>query len=477
VSYQLWPWQDDSSELLVRGSGVLWHEMRVGKTRTVLHAYNRLLLAIAQCFDLVVVAPTTALSVWPEEAEAMGLDLPFVRLSGTKDKTRRLRINGRDMMGSWPEWAPRVFLINPEILPYWLGWFQENLRPERFALVADESHMYLRCATGQTQRYLAFDQLAKGTDHVWQLSGTWYVNSGMDVYWQLRPFGPGGDPFFFTKKACFKAPWKGEACGRCFACRYCHAVPNEFAQTGISYDGIRNERELWGKLSNVSIIREEDVRAIAIPDRFPVWVGDGAADWDSDVDLPDNLIDTLQQELVPVKIRLTEAYLNQLRAGELRHVERPGRPLIEHHEPVVIFGWHRAYTEGVARLLKAPLITGDTPARDRDRIRHEFATGKVPVLVGNLQSLGMGIDLSAARWFLFGEPRSDAALHYQAEARGRGPKQKAKTLRHAYLLVRGSVDGNVWKRRLQRGDAIERMYHAGREAGREAGGRYLEEER
>jgi len=116
--------------------------------------------------------------------------------------------------------------------------------------------------------------------------------------------------------------------------------------------------------------------------------------------------------------------------------------------------------------------------RDRDRIRHDFAAGKLPLLVGNLQSAGLGIDLSAARWFLYGEPRRDAALHYQAEARGRGPKQTAKTLRHAYLLIRGSVDATIWRHRLHRGEDIERFYTAGREAGREAGGgRYMEEVR
>lgn len=462
MSYQLWPWQSDSSEILVRGSGVLNHEMRVGKTRTTLHAYNRLLVQRQQRFDLVVVAPSTVLSVWPEEAEAMGLDLRFVRCSGTKATTRKLT---PDPSG-WPSWASRVYLINPDILPHWLGWFQDNLLIERFALVADESHMYLRCATGQTQRYRAFEALAKGTDHVWELSGTWFVKSGMDVYWQLRPFGPGGDPFFYTKKACFGAPWKGKACGRCFACRYCNAVPSAFADTGLMYDGIKNESELWAKLPNVSVIREEDVRSIAIPDRFPVWVGEGADDWDSDVDLSDVQINAAQIKLAPIKIRLTEAYIRQLREGEAPEPE-----------PIVVFGWHREYTEGLARLLGAPVITGDTPARERDQIRHDFATGKVPVLVGNLQAMGMGIDLSAARWFVYGEPYSDAAMHFQAEARGRGPKQKAKTLRHAYLLVRKSVDANVWKRRLDRGDAIERMYHAGREAGREAGGRYREEMR
>lgn len=475
MSYTLFPWQPRGADMLERTSGVLNWEMRTGKTRTTLHAHNTR-VNTGEARDMVVVGPSTALGVWPEEAEAMSLGLSFVRCYGTKDTTRRLV---PDPSG-WPDWMPRVYLINPEILPYWLGWFQDHLQVENFDLVADESHVYLRCATGQTQRYSAFDALSKGTDRVWELSGTWYVNSGLDVYWQLRPFGSGNNPFFYTKKACFKAPWADNrnerACGRCFACRYCHAIPNGFAQTGLSYTGIKNEGELWAKLPNVLALRESDIREIALPDRFPVWVGEGDADW-PDQDLPDSVIDAEQQALVPAKIKLTQAYLAQLRAGELAYVERPDRPLAEWHEPVVIFGWHRAYTEGLARVLGCPVITGDTSVRDRDQIRRDFATGKVPVLVGNLQSAGLGIDLSAARWFLYGEPRRDAALHYQAEARGRGPKQRAKTLRHAYLLIRGSVDATIWKHRLHRGDDIERFYTAGRDAGREAGGRYLEESR
>lgn len=451
--------------MLVRGSGVLWHEMRVGKTRTVLHAYNQLLnrrlAAGDRPLDIVVVAPATALSVWPEEAEEMGLGLRFIRCSGTKASTRKLT---PDPTG-WPVWAPRCYLINPELLPHWLAWFQDNLRVEQFVLVADESHMYLRCATGQTQRFRAFEALAKGTDHAWELSGTWAgsgTGSALDVYWQLRPFGPGGDPFYFTKKACFTRP----GCGKCFACRYCNAVPSAFAQTGIAYEGMKNERELLGKLPNVSVVRESDIRSIAVPDRFPVWVGELEGDWNPDVEMNNDDLDEAQRDLIPKKILLTDRYLGQLREGE---VPEP--------EPIVVFGWHRRFTEGLARLLNAPVITGDTSQAERDRIRHEFMAGRVPVLVGNLQSMGMGIDLSAARWFLYGEPRGDAGMHFQAEARGRGPNQKAKTLRHAYLLIRRSADETTWRTRLRRGDAIERMYHAGREAGREAGGRYLEEAR
>lgn len=467
MSYTLFPWQPRGADMLERTSGVLNWEMRTGKTRTTLHAHNVRVNA-GRARDLVVVGPSTALGVWPEEAEAMSLGLSFVRCHGTKDTTKRLVPDPT----AWPDWMPRVYLINPEILPHWLGWFQEHLTVEQFDLVADESHMYLRCATGQTQRYLAFDALSKGTDRVWELSGTWYVNSALDIYWQLRPFGAGNNPFFYMKKACFKRP----GCGRCFACRYCHAEYNAFAQTGISYTGIRNEAELWAKLPNVLALREEEVRTIALPDRFPVWVGEGDPDW-PDEDLPDSVLDAEQQALVPAKIKLTQAYLAQLRQGDLRPVSRPDRPLAEHHEPVVIFGWHRAYTEGLARVLNCPVITGDTSQRDRDRIRHEFMAGKLPLLVANLQSGGLGIDLSAARWFLYGEPRRDAALHYQAEARGRGPNQKAEVLRHAYLLIRGSVDATIWKHRLHRGDDIERFYTAGRDAGREAGGRYREERR
>jgi hypothetical protein len=451
--------------MLARGSGVLWHEMRVGKTRTVLHAFNELLNQ-GRARDLVVVAPATIRAVWKEEAEEMSLDLTWIDVNGTKDATKRL---SPDPAG-WPEGIPRCYLLNPELLPHWLGWFQQHLETERFALVADESHMYLRCPNGQTQRSRAFDELAKGTDFVWELSGTWYVRSALDIYWQLRPFGP-SEPFFYTKKACYKVP----GCGKCFACQYSHASYNAFSATNVAYNGITNEDQLLARLPMVSVVREEDIREIAIPDRFPVWVGEGPTDWNPDLDLDDAAIEEAMSELVRDKILLTAKYIDQLREGELRYDEAIGQ-----YEPIVIFGWHVAYTEGVARHLGAPVITGKTAVHERNRLRNEFADGCIPVLVGNLQSLGMGVDLSAARWFIYGEPYYDAAMHFQAEARGRGPKQRAKTLRHAYLLIRRSVDETVWRVRLQRGAAIERMYAAGRaaaKAARDAGGRYLEEAR
>lgn len=455
MTYQLYPHQAKAAGLLAGGSAVLWWEMRTGKTRAVLHAYNELVLQ-GEVDDLVVVAPLTIRAVWKEEAEAMGLGIPILDLRGTVNRSARPA-----ELAANPMRLPRIILINPELLSHWLPQLQAGLlKPGRFALVADESHLYLRRTSGATARWTAFDALAQGSDHVWLLSGTFYVKTGLDIYWQMRPLGPDANPFHWMKKACYD---RLKPCGRCFACRYCHMRTNAFSQTGVEYGGITNEKDLLKRASCISVIREQDIRDVPIVDRFPVWVGDtGDESWDPDIDLDDFELGVKLSELVPLKVELALKYLRDLRESYP-------------DEPLVVFGWHVAFVEQLAKALGAPFVTGGTSAAARTQIRHDFAAGKIPILVGNLMAMGMGIDLSAAGHFVYGEPYYDAAMHYQAEARGRGPRQHRRRLLHHYLLVRRSAEENVWRVRLARGQAIERLYDAGREAAEDVDRRPREE--
>lgn len=423
VSYPLYPHQIAAESILRGGSAVLHWEMRLGKTRTVLHAYSEEVSA-GRAQDLIFVTVAMAKATIAQEVELMGLGIPVVTLYGRKQK--KMSLDAEGLAG-----VPRIFILNWEILPEWQ---QELKRITRNPiLVLDESHLYLRNI--ENKRWQAAHWLSKFAKRTWELTGTMMVNSAMDIYYQMMILGRPRNPFAYMSP--------GE-----FAKRFTNQRWNAYAQ-GRQGDwepfGIKNQDRL-AEMARSSLLqlRISDVAPdLPLPRNIPRWVTDLGQGWDfdrSDLELHEEI-----EALAPIKARLTAEYVTQL----------PFRP-------VVVFGWSRTFTQQASVLLEAPLINGSTPAADRERIRGEFQTGRHPVLVGNYRALGLGISLSRANHFVYGEPYWDASLYRQAASRGVDLSKQTQTVHH-HLLAAGSVDEFVWKRKLLKGAAIDRLEDAFRE--------------
>jgi superfamily II DNA or RNA helicase len=400
---------------------ILWQEMRTGKTRSALHAYNQL-LNDGVVDDLVVVTVATAMETWRTEVEEMGLAIPLYTCYGQTRQRMRPELPGR----RW-EKLPRIYVLNWEILPYWQKFFHAQYKQgRRFALVLDEMH--LNCRNPSNQRFKAARWLSRFATHTWGLTGTLYGKSGMDVYWQLMMLGK-ANPHRWMEPEDFGK----EFCNRRF---------NQYKgyNGGWEYVGLKNEEALTATLPCVSHLKMDDVADLPLPEHFPRWVANWGDSWlanRTDLELAREI-----QEMIPKKAQLTIDYVKQI---DVR--------------PVVVFGWNVKFTELVAEGLKAPRIYGSTSIEDRAKIRQSFQAGRTDILVGNYRSLGMGISLSRADDFVYGEPYWMADLYLQAQARGRDLR-KQRALRHHHLLVRGSPDEYIWVVRLQRGKAIERLERA-----------------
>jgi hypothetical protein len=402
---------------------ILWWEMRTGKTRSALHAYNQLLNRGEVC-DLVFVTVATAMATIKQEVEEMGLGVPVYLCRG---KTRQYTI---------PEKVhdtPRIYILNWEILPQWQRYFHRELyvgkRP--FCLVADEGHLYLR--NPNNQRYKAIQWLARFAYRYWELTGTLMAKGGMDLYYQLKLLGGKSNPY----------QWMD---AEDFGKQFCNRQFNPFKgyKGGWDYVNLKNEQALVARLPAVSVLRMDDVADVPLPVQLPRWVADYGGAWRhgrSDQTLAEEIAGMVED-----KARLTIEYVKSLE-----------------ERPVVVFGWNVRFTQLVAEGLNAPRIYGGTSIEGRDRVRRDFQAGRVPVLVGNLRSLGLGVSLDRADHFVYGEPYWDAALYLQAQARGRS-LYKQRPLTHHHLLVAGSPDEYIWKVRLDRGRAIERLYDAAAEA-------------
>ncbi|MCY0878341.1 MAG: DEAD/DEAH box helicase [Firmicutes bacterium] len=128
--------------------------------------------------------------------------------------------------------------------------------------------------------------------------------------------------------------------------------------------------------------RADDVFALIGPKRFDMpWKTLEAEGW----------IATAQCREIRVALpeAMREAYAVAEDAERIRiAAENPAKmpvvdTLVEAHRDdlILIIGQYLSQLEALARHLKAPLITGKTPPKERERLYDEFRQGRVPVLV------------------------------------------------------------------------------------------------
>jgi hypothetical protein len=426
--YSLFAHQAAAEPLLSSGPAFLNWEMRTGKTRTILHAWDRLHGGAGGPKRLVIVCPHIARGVWKGELRAMGLGVPVLEVFGTEN----LRTRGQLVAG-----LPGIILVNWDILARWgeiiTGWLDR----EPFVVVFDETHAHAsnkmsrrptigldaknKTKVTPVMRYQAALALSRYAERTWCLTGTIYKKSALDVYNQLRLLGR-GNPY-----------WRTSA--EEFAERFCDKIWNRFKGKagGWEYKGLRAGAwdELAASIPCLSHIELRDCADIPAEQRIPYWL--------DEVDEDD------KRSLVDLKVEATVDLCARF------------------EEPLVIFGWHRDYVEKTAKALKAPWIDGDTSSLKRIEAIEGFTDGKHDRIVLNIRSGGMSIDLARAAITIHGEPYT-AADHRQAEARIKGPRQRSDRIAHYYVLQAGSPDEDAWVRVLRNGHEMDSLDGAFRTA-------------
>jgi hypothetical protein len=515
--YTLFSRQKEVESKLMAGSMVLNWDMRLGKTRAVLHAFDQLAFRGGPSVAIII-CPSIAKGVWENELREMGLALPGVILDGnTNLRYRRFglgaldnkvrtydfeheqnvtgtvqdpsvlislvpksgRVSGPQVkspsQASKPRHElvtrvvnhqarqvsrtatasdtplaiddssqianldggelgqiytgplvgtrhfPQIILCNWEIVDSWLPVLQE-IAPDA-VLVLDETHDH--CCNPRNARYKAVRDLAMMADRVWELTGTLYRTSALDLHWQLRLLGPGHYPFYYMKTDAF-----GE--------KYAYPRYNQFKKRN-EYKGIRPGTE--AELINLPVIDRRLEEMTELPTEIPWWLDEGDS-FKYDGGQQEGAMSRARSELSSLKAQRT---VELIRRNNL------------HLGPLVVFGWHKNFIHSVARELGgAAIIDGDVPHEQKTRICREFAEHRIGIIVANIQAAGKSVDLATAKNAVFGEIDWVKATMAQAEARIRGPKQTRKPC-YWYLLAMNSVDEFVWRSCLARGRDMKRL--------------------
>jgi SWI/SNF-related matrix-associated actin-dependent regulator 1 of chromatin subfamily A len=120
------------------------------------------------------------------------------------------------------------------------------------------------------------------------------------------------------------------------------------------------------------------------------------------------------------------------------------RMLLDAGEKVLLFGWHREVIQMLADKLKCDrIIVGDTPGKVRQRHVDDFQKyDEVRLLIGNIQSMGVGLTMTEATCVVFAELSFVPLDMLQAEDRAHriGLKHSVSV---QYLVAAGSVDSRL----------------------------------
>lgn len=426
-----WDHQGEGVSVFLGGSGALWWDPRVGKTRPTGEAL-RFYDGMGMAEQVIVVGPINAKGVWGQALPTFLPHWPLERCEG---------LQPRPLASS-----TRAVVVNPDILEPqrgrkgWAGELIAWMGQRPTVLVIDEAHKY--AANPRTGAYKALERMSLCAKAVWELTGTPYETNAMELHYQLRLLGT-RYPHYWTKWTDFG----NRFCERKFNAfrgqlqkgRRKDGTEYEYRKGGYDYSGLRNEEELVASLEGV-VHRAKRADCLDIPDVrwLDVWVDH----FDQQVQLNKSEMMKLRGELTLLKVQRTVEYVAEL----------PERP-------VIVYGYHRAFVRSVANHFDAPVIYGDTTGPQRDRIRDEFMEGKHPVLVANLAL--DAIDLSLSCDVVYGELDWSATKLRQSSDRMVNGMDKREKRSHV-LLVAGSVEEEVWNRILLKGEAMERLDKAAR---------------
>lgn len=448
-------------------------EMGVGKTVEAIATLETL-----NAFPAVIVCPASLKYNWERELQAW---LPHRRAAvtdGAMSTFSDTNVAGKSDIG-----RPDVIVINYDILARHVDALRTFLfpasSPERHrpplvpcataSVVFDEGHLL---KTPKCARTLAAKKLRRGVGVRLLLTGTPVLNRPSELIAPLCVLGRLDDLGGFDY----------------FRLRYCGPQQVQRRQRGsvekvtvTDYSGASNLAELAGRLRATCMVRRRKADVLPeLPARqvtlLPVDLRDSErAEYDraqrdvlawiarragrdpefraaiGHLDEEQRLAAVLQraqaaadraaqaEELVKIEA------LKQISArGKLAAAEEWIANSLETEGRLVVFAWHAETLRELARRFDAPVIDGDTPTAERQRIVDRFQRGEIPVLFLNLQAGGVGLTLTAASNALVLELPWTPALLDQAIDRLHRIGQRAAV--NAWLMMgRRTIDYPIWQ--------------------------------
>lgn len=426
---------------LRRGFGFLF-EMGCGKTLTAI-AVAGTLYAERKINKLLVVAPTSVCSVWPED---FGKFADFPHLEKIMLGTKSQRLKQLKELESFPCEALKVAVINYESV-----WrddiFDKLVEFNADMIICDESQ---RIKTHDAQQSKAMHQLGDLARYKLILSGTPVQNNAVDLYSQYRFLDPtvfGSNFYKFRNRFCVMGGFN-----RRQIVNYKDLDLLIKKEHSIAYRVTKKEAldlpEQTFETRYITLTPSEKKLYNTLKKESATELANGGTISASTV-LTKLL--RLQQFTGGFVIADGEEKPQQIGSGKINALEDiVDDYVIDSGKKLVIFARFRAELDLIQKLLdkkklKYGVIYGDIKLSDRGEIVKDFQENEeTKVFLAQIDTAGLGITLTAADTCVYYSVNFNYAAYSQSLARIHRIGQR-NTCTYIHLTTKGTVDELIMK--------------------------------
>lgn len=426
---------------LRRGFGFLF-EMGCGKTLTAI-AVAGTLYAEHKINKLLVVAPTSVCSVWPED---FGKFADFPHLEKIMLGTKSQRLKQLKELESFPCEALKVAVINYESV-----WrddiFDKLVEFNANMIICDESQ---RIKTHDAQQSKAMHQLGDLARYKLILSGTPVQNNAVDLYSQYRFLDPtvfGNNFYKFRNRFCVMGGFN-----RRQIVNYKDLDLLIKKEHSIAYRVTKKEAldlpEQTFETRYITLTPSEKKLYNTLKKESATELANGETISASTV-LTKLL--RLQQFTGGFVIADGEEKPRQIGSGKINALEDiVDDYVIDSGKKLVIFARFRAELDLIQKLLdkkklKYGVIYGDIKLSDRGEIVKDFQENEeTKVFLAQIDTAGLGITLTAADTCVYYSVNFNYAAYSQSLARIHRIGQR-NTCTYIHLTTKGTVDELIMK--------------------------------
>jgi SNF2 family DNA or RNA helicase len=425
-------------------------DMGTGKSKVIVDTSTNLKAQI-----VLVVCPLTVVNVWPKEFARHGDGYNVVILEGPVEK--KAKVAEQKIMLSKALGAPLVLVVNYDSA--WRGKLGDLFL--RYSgmfdlVVLDESHR-IKSPSGVTSRYFA--KLGKLCRRKICLTGTPMPHSPMDIYAQFRFLCPG---VFGWSYQTFKMNYAvmGGYQGKIIV-----SFKNlpELKTRMFPYTYVVNKNDV------LDLPEEIDSERVCVMEPNEKRVYDSmeksfVAEVESGVVIASNALSKLLRLQ-----QITSGYLAP--DGNVSTVsyakENALKDVLEDlptNEPVVVFCRFHHDLDVVAAAAKSfERISHEVSGRKNELKEWQEAKGG-EVLAVQIQSGGLGIDLTRARYSIYYSLGFSLGDYLQSRARLHRPGQ-TRAVEYFHLIVKDTVDEKVWKAIEKRQEIVNSVITSYKERG------------
>ncbi len=410
-------------------------QMGTGKTRATLHAINWL-MSDKEVRRALIVAPLSTLwNVWDTEVFKYFNHLSAGVLHGSRDVRRKVLGQPHD-----------IYIINYDgvvrFLPELLA------RNDIDCVVLDELG-FLR--THGTDRWKAVARLVAGRKYVWGLTGSPTPNEPADAWAQVRLLTPHSVPQYF--KAFKRNTMRQVSQFRWVARDEANDIVFDAMQPAVRFrrDDCVELPPVSFQDRKVALSPQQKLVYETMMKKLRVEFAEGNVTAANEGVLFSKLLQisagwvyTKDRRIVPLP---NKDRLDQL----LEIIDAADGKLIVFNE--FIHAAHGLYDLLRGEKISCALVTGETPARDRNHIFTTFQSARFPrVLVAHPKCMAHGLTLTAASCIVWFTPTTSLETYEQACARITRPGQTRKQL---IIHLTGTPIETKLYRRLQQKKSLQ----------------------